>query len=535
MTGAEILIDCLNAQRVDLVVGMPGTQNVPIYDAVLTRGGIRHILSRNEQGASLIANGFARASGNVGVAVTVPGPGSSNASTGILDGYTDSIPVLLITGGTETHFDGRDRSKCFHGLDQRSFFAPITRYYGRPTTISEIPEVVEGAFRALRAARPGPAVIELPSDIAAEEGAARIPPYVDRRRPPCDIPALERAARLVGSARRPVIVFGSNVLAAEATQELVSLVEQLRCPAIYTRLSKGGIPDDHPLRVDTLGSSLARAVIEESDIMLAVGCRFTQLDTYGWRYPLSEKVIQFDPDPNEIGREYPVTHGVVGDLKESLGRFLEAIGPHRGCLSSRLPKLREAHGQEPPYIPGVSGTREHLRRDAIVCVDVTCIGYRMVSEFPVYEPRTFHYPATSVTLGFGVPAAIGAKLAFPDRQVVAFCGDGGFQMTAYELATAAEHGIGIVVVVSNDGGLTAIRAVQSDRYQGRTIDTEMKTPHLAAMSEAMGARGIRVEDAEQVPALFAEALASGEPTVIEVMLEAKRDQIIELIPWLNRD
>ncbi|MDP6037598.1 MAG: thiamine pyrophosphate-binding protein, partial [Candidatus Latescibacteria bacterium] len=206
MTGADILIACLQAQKVDSLTGMPGNQNIHLYDAVLRADNLRHILIRHEQGATLIANGYARASGRVGVALTVPGPGATNASTGLVDAHTDCVPVLLITGGTEVALDGRDRSKCFHGLDQETFFKPITRFYARPKSIEEIPAAVTGAFKTLRAARPGPAVIELPTDIAATQGTAEIPPYVEKECLNPNTTEIERVAQSLQKSQRPVIL-----------------------------------------------------------------------------------------------------------------------------------------------------------------------------------------------------------------------------------------------------------------------------------------------------------------------------------------
>ncbi|MCZ6633758.1 MAG: thiamine pyrophosphate-dependent enzyme, partial [bacterium] len=219
----------------------------------------------------------------------------------------------------------------------------------------------------------------------------------------------------------------------------------------------------------------------------------------------------------------------------SLPLLQEAVGSLNHTWNGTLDQMRQEITANRMPIPLTTSTREHLDRDAIIVVDVTSIGYRTFDEYPIYHPRTFLYPCHSVTLGFAVPAAIGAKIACPDQQVVAFCGDGGFQMTAYELATAAEYGIAIISVVSNDGSLSAIRGSQEKAFDGRIIDTDMQTPRLADMARSLGARGIRVEDPDRFESIFADTVGLEGPTVIEVMLSQQRDEIIRKVPWLFPD
>ena len=538
MLGADILIESLKAQGIRSLFGMPGTQNIHLYDALLRRGGIDHYLIRNEQGATLMANGYARATGEVGVALTVPGPGSTNASTGLSDAYTDCVPVLLITGGTEVAHDSRDRSKVFHGLDQEPFFKPITRFYGRPEKPQDIPAVVAAAFAALRAPRPGPAVVEIPSDVAQMEAEVAIPDRVAGTHPIPDRAALARVAELVRKWRRPAILVGSNAIAAGATDEVQALAEVLEAPALMTRLGKGALSDAHPLCISDCRAKLGQTLLSQADGLLIAGARLTQIDTSGWTLELPASRAQLDPDGGELGREVEIEVGAAGDLKQGLALLIEMLQegglpqPEWGGLVHE--HRREIEATRPP-LPIMSAMREALDEDAIAVVDVTSIAYRAFDEFPVYRPRTFLYPCYYVTLGFAVPAAIGAKVACPQRQVVAFCGDGGFQMTACELSTAAEYGIGVVFVVINDGGLLAIRGSQEKTFAGRTIDTDMQVPRLAEMAQAMGVRGVRVEGEEAFAAPFAEALQHPGPTVIEVMMEKQREEIIRRVPWIHPD
>ena len=538
MTGADILIQSLKAQNIRCIVGMPGNQNIDIYDALLRAGGIDHYLIRNEQGATLIANGYARASGEVGVALTVPGPGAANASTGIVDAHTDCVPVLLITGGTEVAFNGRDRSKCFHGLDQAAFFAPITRFFARPERLEDIPEAVVGAFAALRAPRPGPAVIELPMDVAAAEGEADVPAYVDGYRHAPDPADLRRVAEVIARMERPAILTGGNTADADAASELRAFSEALNAPVLFSRLGKGVFPDSHPLSAGHCRAGLAEHILQRADGLIAVGCRFTQIDTSGWTMTMPSARVQIDPDPAELGREIPIDAGASGDLKQSLPALLDVLnetGKPVNTWNDELDRSRREIARSRRPLPIMSAMRDSLEPDAVVSVDVTSIGYRSFDEFPVDHPRCFMYPCHSVTLGFAAPAAIGAKIAQPHRQVAAFCGDGGFQMTAFELATAAEHGIEVICVVINDGSLSAIRGAQAKAFNGRTIDTDMQTPRIADLARSMGARGVRVEEPDRFPAVFADVIGLEGPTVIEVVMHEQRDSLIRQVPWLYPD
>jgi len=537
MTGAEILIQCLKAQNVDCIVGMPGNQNIHLYDALLGTHGIQHYLIRNEQAATLIANGYARSSGRVGVALTVPGPGAANAATGIVDAHTDCVPVLLVTGGTEVAFNGRARSKCFHGLDQSAFFGPIVEFFARPETIEEIPAAVTGAFKALRAPRPGPAVLELPTDVAAMEGTVEIPTYVEAPVPTTETENLRLAAQTACKMSRPVILAGGNVLTASASGELLHLAEAMKIPVVLTRLGKSAFPDRHPLSAGHCRGKLGKTILAAADGVLVIGCRFTQIDTSGWTMDLPDIRVQLDPDASEIGREYEVDAGVIGHLRNTLpdlGKAMLELKPEFSW-GNGLSEHRSRIQQDRPSLPILSDMRDVMDDDAIISVDVTSIGYRSFDEYPLSLPRTFMYPCHSVTLGFSLPAALGAKLANPETQVAAFCGDGGFQMTAYELATMAEHEIGVICVVINDGSLSAIRGSQAKTFDGRTIDTDMRTPNLSDWARSMGARGIRVEEPDRFLPVFSDTIGLRGPTVIEVMMENQRDDLIQRVPWLYPD
>jgi acetolactate synthase I/II/III large subunit len=540
ITGGDLLLRSLKAQGVGAVFGMPGTQNVALYDAFHRSGeGLPHYLIRHEQGATMLANGYARAGGGVAAAFTVPGPGASNAATGVVDAWTDCVPLVLVVGGYDRPIAHRDRSKMFHGLDQKSFFRPIVRYFGRPESAAEIPRVVEEAFQAMFAGRPGPVVIELPPDVAAETVSADVAPSspVPRRHDaPVKRPEVLKAAATIRAMRRPVILVGVDCVADDAVDELRQLSERLNAPVIYGRLGKGVLSDDHPLSAGFTRSKRTYDLLSRADGLIAVGTRFTQIDTLNWSLSLPSRIVQIDRDRRELGREYKITSGLAGSLSGALRALedeLEWMPPEidpewRGTVDA----VHTAFRSQPP-VPVLSQIRAALPRDGLISVDVTSTGYSCFDRFPVFGPRSLIYPCHSVTLGFGFPAALGAKLACPARSVVSLSGDAGFLMGCFELATAVEYEIGVVAVVVRDNCLTAIKGSQQQSFEGRTVDVQMRSPDFAALARSFGAEGVTTGDVETLPNLIAAGLSHRGPTVIEVTLEGREEELISVIPWLH--
>ena len=534
MTGADLLVQCLKAQGVNTIFGMPGTQNLAVYDALYRASEqVRHILVRNEQAATMMASGWARATGTAGVALTVPGPGASNASTGVADAYTDCQPVLLLTGGVDRPMHRRDRSKMFHGLDQEAFFRPITRYYGCPQSESEIPEMVHDAFSAMWAGRPGPAVLEIPPDLAAELCESLIVPpavRVDLNRSPKS-EEIAAAARLIRTRDKPVILVGGDVIASQATGELRQLAECLGAPVIHTRLGKCAVPGEFALNFGHMDFPRARRLLEQADGLIAIGVRFTQIDTRNWSMSIPPVLIQVDRDNREIGREYPVTAGIVGDLQPSLQSLLvelKDIVPSGGWdeTISRLD-----HNSAPG--PVLHEVRAALDSDGIMVSDVTSLTYRAFDEYPTSGSRDFLYPCHYVTLGYGLPAAIGAKVACPDRPVVAVCGDGGVMMSIGELATAVQHQINLVVVVVSDGALLAIKASQMTGYEKRVLGTDLLNPDFIALATSMGVHAQRTSDLKEFQQILSDELSRARPSLIEISVDGRQEEIMNQIPWLD--
>ncbi|UCF72524.1 MAG: thiamine pyrophosphate-binding protein [Deltaproteobacteria bacterium] len=537
MKGGDILIECLKAQGVRCIFGMPGTQNMQIYDSLLRCGAgvIDHYLVRHEYAATQMADGYARSTGEVGVALTVPGPGASNASTGILEAFTDCVPVLLITGQSDSKFYTKDPSKMFHGLDQMGFFRSITKYCAIAQKVEDIPTVVENAFRSMRTGRPGPAVLEFPVDVLTGESDLIIPPRVHRpARVLPDAADLRSAAETLKRAEMPILFVGSAVIHSDAREELHQLAEKLNAPVVVTRCAKGALREDHPLALQNSNGFLARQAIELADCTLAIGPRFTSLDTRNWSLELPRPLVQIDEDAAEIGREYPCDIGVVGDLKLTLQVFIEEVDEAEGTWKPLLDRLRERFATQ-PRVPLLPEIREVLPADGILSVDVHAIGYASFAEFPVDKPRTFLYPCIGVALGYAFPAALGAKIAHPDKPVVCFSGDGGFMMGASEMATAMMYGINVVAVIVNDSALSSIKGSQWKYCEGRTVDTDLVNPDFVQFAKSFGAYAVRVEELSDFKSALQDALAADRPALIEVPMQDRQKELIGLIGWLQSE
>ena len=537
MKGGDILIECLKEQGVSTIFGMPGTQNIQIYDSLLRQGtnAIKHYLVRHEYAATLMADGFARATGDVGVAITVPGPGASNASTGILEAFTDCVPVLLITGQSHSNFYNRPPSKMFHGLNQMRFFEPITKYCAIAHTVTEIPIVIEEAFKAMRNGRPGPVVLEFPMDVITGDAEVRIPTRIERAdRPSPDGSSLNSAIDLISKAKTPLILAGSAVIHSNARNELKLFAEKLNAPVIVTRCAKGVLSEDHPLALQVCYGFLGQETLKRADCLIGIGTRFTSIDTRSWSLELPAPFIQIDEDPDEIGSEYPCHVGVVGDLKLTLQALIEDISVQQNGWDSVLPQLRGRFRTQPP-LPIIHEFRDVLPRDTIYAIDVHSLGYASFAEFPIYNPRTFLYPNIGVALGYAYPAAIGAKIAHPERPVICFSGDGGFLMGAMEMATAIKYGINVIAVVINDNALSAIKGSQRKGFEGRTIGTDLHNPDFVAFARSFGAYAQKVENLTDFKHVLADALDAEKPALIEVMMQDNQDKIIDSIGWLKAD
>jgi acetolactate synthase-1/2/3 large subunit len=522
---ADLLVRRLADLGVRCVFGYPGGQLTPIYDALYRQSKIRHFLARCEQAAAFMADGYARAIGRPGVCLAVCGPGVFNAFTPLAAASTDSIPLLLISG--QVPLAGRGlRSGCYHENDQLAAAVPLTKARFRVESVADIVPTLDRAWAETTRGRPGPVLFEAPVDVLRAAGASgRWPAPPPAGSPVSPRPVeMESAVQRVAIWRRPLILAGGGVVSAGAEAALARLADRLGAPVFHTPMGKCALPADHPLYA---GMPWRRATADlsnmgdffsplfaEADGLLAIGCRFTQLTTGSWALRPPASIVQIDVDAQEIGRHYPVVAGVHADARLAMESLLAALPPE-----TRPPWARRRPPAEPWRLPGLDllgPLRRALPADAILSADVTRLAYILMAEFPLTRPRTFLHPAGAVAMGFGLPAALGAKAAFPERTVVAMAGDGCFLMSGMELATSVQEKLPVIVVLINDNRLTLIQATQQRRYDGRFIGVDLRNPDFGVFARAFGVRYARADDDATLEAALRDAVNVEEPTLIEV-------------------
>ncbi len=479
MTGAQLLVECLVQHGVEVIFGMPGAHTLALYDALYRHPKIKHILVRHEESAALMADGYARATGRVGVCCVTSGPGVTNAATGLAVAHGDSIPVLLISSQVDSEA-AKLRRGLFHATDQLMLTRPITKWNARADIPERIPQAAAEAFRIVTHGRRGAGHLEVPVNVLQQEveiGPSKIEvnPAPDSRMP---IP--------------PLILAGGGIIAAEAWAELVEIAELLQAPVLMSPMGKGVIPADHPLcggvtftwvtaDLQNMERSMS-PLASMADTALAVGFRFSQLATVNYTLPGVYRGSRLNWMPDSARPQQRIDVGPAGNPP--------------------------VHWWE---------LRKGLNRDAIVAADIVRSGYALVGQFPVYHPRTFMHSASFIAMGHAFPAALGAKVAFPGRQVVSVSGDGGFLMTGQELATAVQHGINVVAIVINDRCLTGIAALQDARHGGRRIAVDLVNPDFVRLAESFGALGLRVTCAEEFKPALEKALRVEKPVLIEIV------------------
>jgi len=526
-TGGEWVVEALRAEGVRHVFGIPGIHNLAVYDALLRQDRIAHVLARHEAGAAFMADGYARSTGEVGVVLVTSGPGATNTLTPLAEAYAGSVPLLVLMSDVATEDLGREVGALHEVPNQIACFRPVCRMAEVVRATADIAPAIAGAFDLLRSGRPGPVALSIPHDLLTGRATGALRAAGAGRRPPCHVAAVAEAARHLERARRPVVIAGGGVVTAGASAELLALARRLDAPVITTVMGRGAIPEDDPLWQGVLPDRRAtEAVLREADVILAVGCRFAARSTRGLLLNLAfaphQVLIHLDLDPTVIGKRYAPTVAVVGDARDGLARLLAALGPGPGASAwdrAWLARLRRDPG--PRWTPTLARFIERLRegapRDAIVVNDQTAVNYWMEWRFPVWAPRTFLYPVGSATLGYAVPAALGARLAHPGRPVVAVVGDGGFLFSVQELATAVKYRLPVAFVVVNDDRYGAIEWLQRRLY-GRAGEYELVNPDFPALARAFGARGERLDDLDALPAALAAAFKVGTPTVLELRL-----------------
>ncbi len=526
-TTARLIISRLAELGVRHIFGYPGGQITPLYDALYRQTAIRHILARDEQAACFMADGYARATGRTGVCLAVCGPGVLNAATPLATAFTDSIPLLLLSGQIPAAGAGL-RSGYYHENEQARACGTFTKGRFKIDSAAQALGMVDQAYGLTTFGRPGPTLLEIPLDVLREEMSIADATlfHVHPKRQPLAENDDQKMADLVATWERPVILAGGGVLSAHAAELLRQIARRLNAPVFHTLNGKSVFPADHPLHAglpwtratsDLVGmESFFSPLLAQADGLLAVGCRFTQATTGNWKMPVPASLLHIDIDPAELGRHYRPALGVAVDARLALEALLAKLPEDQ-----RVPWATGPVPKDVWRLPGIDligPMRRLLPRDAIVAADITRLAYQMLSQFPVFAPRTFLHPAGFVSMGYAVPAALGAKVAFPDRVVVAVAGDGGFLMSGMELASAVQEKLPIIVIVINDNCLSLIRSSQDRHYGGRHIGVDLQNPDFCAFAASFGVQSWRVQSDTEFSSALEEAMTRNEPGLIEVVL-----------------
>jgi len=540
--GAEILVDALLEQGVDVMFGYPGGSVIPIFD-VLYDSELRVVLTRHEQGAAHAADGYARATGKVGVCIATSGPGATNLTTGIANANMDSIPIVALTGQVKTNLIGND---AFQEADMSGITRPITKHNYLVRDVNDLARIVNEAFYIARSGRPGPVVIDLPVDVTAAvpEGPINkemdIPGYKPRHEG--NARQIKLAAEAINKSQRPVLYVGGGVIGADASPEVHEFVAKTKIPVTMTLMGLGAFPGDDPLCLGMLGmhgTAAANYAVTESDMLIAVGARFDDRVTGRLdQFAPGAKVVHIDIDPSSISKNIRVDIPVVGDSKSIVAelnnhvKFVPREPWHRQIEQWRAqhPLAYSDTGDriKPQYV--VEQISELTPDDAIICTEVGQNQMWAAQWYTYRHPRTFISSGGLGTMGFGFPAAIGAQVGCPDRLVVDIAGDGSIQMNIQELATAVHNKLPVKICILDNGYLGMVRQWQELFYNRRYSHTTLAgNPDFVKLAEAYGATGVRVERKEDVRPALEEALKSPDTVVADFIIEPE-ENVFPMVP-----
>ncbi len=548
ITGSEAIIKCLLEEGVDIIYGYPGGAIMPVYDELYKyQDKIYHVLTRHEQGATHSAQGFARISGRVGVAIATSGPGATNLVTGLADAQIDSTPMICITGQVSSHLLGSD---AFQETDIIGISTPITKWNYQITKASEIPEIFAKAFYIAKSGRPGPVLIDITKDAQFEKFNFSYR-KVDGIRsytavPKIDMNSIKLAANLINNAKKPLIVWGQGIILGNAEEELIEFVEKSGIPAAWTILGASAIPTAHPLNVGMLGmhgNYAPNILTNQCDLLIAIGMRFDDRVTGDvTRYAKQAKVIHFEIDPAEVNKNIEADIAVLGDAKESLTEILKMINQNsHEKWHGEFKKLYELeyekviHQELNPSKKGltmgevIKQINEETKGDAAIISDVG--QHQMIAcRYSNFKKSKSNITSGGLgTMGFALPAAIGAKMACPDREVVAVIGDGGYQMTIQELGTVFQTKAAVKIVVLNNGFLGMVRQWQQLFFDKRYASTEMVNPDFVKIAEGYFIKARKVTERKDLADAVKEMIKSDEPYFLEVAVE-KENNVFPMIP-----
>lgn len=548
ITGCEAIVRCLIAEGVDILYGYPGGAIMPVYDELYKyRNEIHHVLTRHEQGAAHAAQGFARISGRVGVAMATSGPGATNLITGIADAQIDSTPLVCITGQVPSHLLGSD---AFQETDIVGISTPVTKWNCQVTKASEIPEVLAKAFYIAKSGRPGPVLIDITKDAQfgeldfKYEKCTGVRSYIPV--PKTNLESVKAAAELINTAKKPMIVWGQGIILGKAEEQLKAIVEKAGIPAAWTIMGASALPTSHPLNIGMVGmhgNYAPNKLTNECDVLIAIGMRFDDrvtgsLDTYAKQ----AKVIHFDIDPAEINKNVHADVAVLGDSKDSLTQLLPLL--NENSHESWHQEFKDLYAIEYDTVikNDLHPSKEGLTMGEVLkeiniqskgnAAIVSDVGQHQMIACRYSEFNKSKSNITSGglgTMGFALPAAIGAKMAAPEREVVAIIGDGGYQMNIQELGTIFQQKAAVKIVVLNNEFLGMVRQWQQLFFDKRYASTEMTNPNFVAIAEGYYIKARKVTKREELAEAVKEMIASKESYFLEVCVE-KEDNVFPMIP-----
>ena len=548
LTGSDALIKALENEQVEGIFGLPGGANLPIYDS-LYDSDIRHILVRHEQNAAHMADGYARASRKPGVCFATSGPGATNLITGIATAAADSSPIIAITGQVASDMIGKD---AFQECDIIGIATPVTKYTYQPLTSAEVPQAVKNSFHIATSGRPGPVLIDIPKNAQTEKMKINFPTKPNIRKiqqlQTADLKAIDRAADRLLNAERPMIMTGGGVILSGAFKELQAVAEFLVAPVVSTFKGKGGFSETHYLSLGPIGMHghiEANKLVIESDVLLAAGARFSDRSVGKWdEFGNEMTIIHADIDPSEIGKNKNADIGLIGDIKTTLSLLLASMEKKAQKRQSeyewikRVNEIKDIWRSKPLPAPReITGPRLLKKMREILpneCLVTTEVGQHQMwasLHFDVAEPGTFFTSTGLGTMGWGLPAAVGAKFARPDLPVIDIAGDGSVQMTESALATSVTEKLPVITVIFNNGMLGMVAQWQRLFYERKYIGVELEgIPDYVKIAEAYGAQGIRAQSMNEFEKALKNALNSDVATVIDVPINPDEDVFPFVVP-----
>ncbi|MHB9037607.1 MAG: biosynthetic-type acetolactate synthase large subunit [Armatimonadota bacterium] len=545
MTGAEALVQCLVDHGVEIVFGIPGAAMIPMYDALYGRTDIKNMLMRHEQGGAHAADGYARATGKVGVCLATSGPGATNLVTGLATAYMDSIPVLAISGQVRTTALGKD---SFQEADITGITMPVTKHNFLVKDVNDIPRVIAEAIYVATTGRPGPVLVDVPMDLSLSSldyepvKEVKIRSY-NPNSWHIDDADIDAAAELIAKAERPILYVGGGIIASGASEELTELSEKTHILVTSTLLGKGAIDETHPHSLGMLGmhgTAYANHAVHGCDLLIAVGARFDDRVTGKLAvFAKKAKVIHIDIDPAEIGKTVPVDVSIVGDCKAVLKRLIAKVGKreetswNKQIMQWRSEFALKCPADETDVLPQcvIEKLSEMTKGEAIIATDVGQHQMFTALYYKTTKPRRFLSSGGLGTMGYGFPAGIGAAIGCPDLPVFVICGDGGFQMTLQELAPALEHKVPVKIVILNNRYLGMVRQWQelfwNRRYSGVDISFQ---PDFKMLAEAYGCVGIKSEKMSEVEGALKKSLEINDRPVVLDFHTAREENVFPMIP-----